>query len=67
MVPYSVRPREHAPISMLLEWSGAKPTLVPSNFDLGNIYKRLQGSDPWKNFFHTHQSLKNATAALRKL
>jgi bifunctional non-homologous end joining protein LigD len=67
VAPYSVRRREHAPISMPLDWSEVKPSLVPSNYNLGNFHKRFQGSDPWENFFHTYQSLKDAIAGLKKL
>ena len=67
VAPYSIRRREKAPISTPLEWSEVKPTLIPSNFNLGNFRKRLGGSDPWGNFFRTRQSLKDAMAALSRL
>jgi bifunctional non-homologous end joining protein LigD len=67
VAPYSVRRREHAPISMPLDWSGVKPSLVPSNYNLGNFHKRFRGLDPWENFFGTRQSLKDAMCALRRL
>jgi hypothetical protein len=62
-----VRRREKAPISMPLDWSEVKPALDPSNFNLGNFHKRLGSADPWKNFFRSRQSIKEAMAALRKL
>jgi len=67
VAPYSVRRREKAPISMPLDWSEVKPSLVPSSFNLGNFEKHLRGSDPWENFFYTRQSLKDAIAGLKKL
>jgi bifunctional non-homologous end joining protein LigD len=67
VAPYSVRRREKAPISMPLDWSEVKPSLVPSNHNLGNFHKRFRGSDPWENFFSTRQSLKDAMGALRRL
>ena len=67
VAPYSVRRREKAPISMPLDWLEVKPSLVPSSFNLGNFEKHLRGSDPWENFFHTHQSLEGAVAGLKKL
>jgi bifunctional non-homologous end joining protein LigD len=67
VAPYSVRRRERAPISMPLEWSEVSPTLVPSNFNISNFHKRLEGLDPWENFFRARQSMKDAMAALRRL
>jgi bifunctional non-homologous end joining protein LigD len=67
VAPYSVRRRERAPISTPLRWSEVKPTLVPSNFNISSFHKRLEGSDPWEDFFRTRQPIKDAMAALRKL
>jgi len=67
VAPYSVRRRDKAPISMPLNWSEVKPSLVPSDFNLGNFGKRLEGPDPWKDFFRSRQSLKDAITAMRKL
>ena len=58
--PYSVRRREKAPFSTPLAWKEVKPSLVPSNFNLGNYEKRLAGPDPWKDFFASRQSIKSA-------
>ena len=67
VAPYSVRRRDQAPISTPLEWSEVKPTLLPSEFNMGNFQQRLQGPDPWKDFFRSRQSLKYAMGALRTL
>jgi bifunctional non-homologous end joining protein LigD len=67
VAPYSVRRSEKAPISTPLEWSEVKPTLLPSDFNVGNFRQRLGPSDPWENFFRARQSIKNAMAALKKL
>jgi bifunctional non-homologous end joining protein LigD len=67
VAPYSVRRREKAPISIPLEWSEVKPTLIPSDFNLGNFRKRLEASDPWESFFRARQSIKDAMAALKRL
>jgi bifunctional non-homologous end joining protein LigD len=67
VAPYSVRRRDKAPISIPLEWSEVKPTLIPSNFNMGNFRTRLGGPDPWENFFRSRQPLKAAIAALRRL
>ena len=67
VAPYSVRRREKAPISIPLEWSEVKPTLIPSDFNMGNFRRRLEASDPWENFFRARQSIKDAMAALKRL
>lgn len=67
VAPYSVRRREKAPISTPLEWSEVKPTLIPSEFNLGNFHKRFRRSDPWENFFRARQSLRDAMAAMKRL
>jgi bifunctional non-homologous end joining protein LigD len=67
VAPYSVRRRDHAPVSTPLDWSEVKPTLVPSGFNLGNFLQRLKHPDPWENFFQFRQSLKRATVLLRTL
>jgi len=67
VAPYSVRRRENAPISTPLAWSEVNPSLVPSDFNMGNFQRRLQGSDPWQDFFRSRQAMKDAMAELRKL
>ncbi len=67
VAPYSVRRREKAPISIPLEWSEVKPTLVPSDFNMGNFAKRLKRADPWSDFFENRQPLKDAARLLSKL
>ena len=67
VAPHSVRRREKAPTSTPLRWPEGRPSLVPSNLNLDDFHKRLPDSDPWENFFHTRQSLKDAPAALKRL
>ena len=67
VAPYSVRRRDKAPISTPLEWSEVKPTLIPSDFNMGNFRRRLEAPDPWENFFRAGQSIKDAMAALKRL
>ena len=67
VAPYSVRRRDKASISTPLEWSEVKPTLIPSDFNMGNFRRRLEASDPWENFFRARQSIKDAMAALKRL
>jgi bifunctional non-homologous end joining protein LigD len=67
VAPYSVRRREKAPISMPLDWSDVRPTLVPWSFNMGNYRQKLKGDDPWKDFLASRQSLKNAARLIEKL
>ncbi|HXR18031.1 MAG TPA: non-homologous end-joining DNA ligase [Terriglobales bacterium] len=67
VAPYSVRRREKAPISTPLEWSEVKPTLIPSDFNMGNFAMRLKRADPWSDFFKNRQSLEDAARFLNKL
>lgn len=69
VAPYSVRHREKAPFSMPLEWSDVRPNLIPWSFNLGNFRQKLKdkNEDPWKDFFTSRQSLKNATRLLKKI
>ena len=67
VAPYSVRRREKAPISTPLRWSEVKPTMIPSDFNMGNFAMRLKRADPWSDFFESRQSLKDAMAALKRL
>ncbi len=67
VAPWSVRRREHAPISIPLDWSEVIPTFVPSDFNLGNFRRRLEKPDPWKDFFQFRQSLTEAKVLLSKL
>ncbi|MGA7626846.1 MAG: non-homologous end-joining DNA ligase [Candidatus Acidiferrales bacterium] len=67
VAPYSVRRRDKAPFSKPLAWSEVKENLDPSDFNLGNYQQRLQGKDPWTDFFENRQSLKKATQALKKI
>jgi len=65
--PYSVRRRPKAPVSTPLDWSELKATLDPTAFNMGNFTKRLKKKDPWKEFFQSRQSLKDAVRAVKAL
>jgi bifunctional non-homologous end joining protein LigD len=67
VAPYSVRRRERAPVSTPLDWSEVKPTLVPSDFNIGNFKERIKRADPWSDFFQSRQSLQNAARLLKRL
>lgn len=67
VAPYSVRRREKAPFSAPLSWAEVKPSLAPSDFNLGNYKQRLAGRDPWKDFWASRQPIKAAVTALHKI
>ena len=67
VAPYSARRRAHAPISTPLDWSELKPTLVPSEFNIGNFDKRLKRTTSWNDFFESCQSLKHALSLVKLL
>ncbi len=66
VAPYSVRRREKAPFSMPLDRSDVKPSLDPSDFNLGNYKKVLAGADPWKDFFKSRQKLNLKPTSSKK-
>jgi len=67
VAPCSVRRRPKAPVSTPLDWSEVTPTLNPSDFNLGNFLRRIEGSNPWKDFFRRRQSLDDAIRGIRSL
>src|SRR5205814_2207337 len=63
--PYSLRPREHAPVSTPLEWKEVKRGLDPQNFNIRSIFDRLKKKgDLWKGVLGPGLDMKKA---LRKL
>lgn len=67
VAPYSVRRRPKAPVSTPLDWSELKPMLDPASFNIRTLAKRLKGKDPWKEFFKSRQSLKDAIRSVKAL
>ena len=65
--PYSVRRRPGGAFSMPLRSSEVKPSLVPSDFNIGNYKERLAGPDPWKDFFRSRQSIRHAAKNLARM
>lgn len=65
--PFCVRLRPKAPISTPLDWPEVKPTLIPSDFNLGNFARRVRKITSWQDFFKRRQSLKIARGRLEKL
>jgi bifunctional non-homologous end joining protein LigD len=66
VAPFSVRRRPKAPVSTPLDWSEVSPSLDPARFNLGNFERRLEGPDPWKDFFRRRQSLAGALRGTRR-
>jgi len=66
VAPFSVRRRPGAPVSTPLAWAEVSPRLVPSTFNLGNFTRRLQGHNPWQDFFRRRQSLAAAMKAVQR-
>ena len=67
VAPYSVRRRPIAPVSTPLHWSEVDARLVPSEFNIASLARRVRGSDPWNAFFESRQSLKDASRRLSRL
>jgi bifunctional non-homologous end joining protein LigD len=67
VAPYSIRRRPKAPVSTPLDWSELKATLDPTSFNIRTFAKRLKGKDPWKEFFKSRQSLKDAFRSVKSL
>ncbi|HYV40504.1 MAG TPA: non-homologous end-joining DNA ligase [Thermoanaerobaculia bacterium] len=65
--PFCVRHAPGAPVSTPLDWTEVRPTLKPSDFNLGNFEARLKKPDPWADFFESRQDLKAAIKAVRTL
>jgi bifunctional non-homologous end joining protein LigD len=67
VTPYSVRRKPKAPVSTPLAWAEVKPTIHPSDFNIGNFSRRAKRSDPWADFFRSRQSLEGAIKLVKKL
>lgn len=67
--PYSVRPKEGAPVATPLQWSEvSKKTLKPDQFTIKNIFKRLaRKGDVWKDIRKDERSIKSARKQLDAL
>jgi bifunctional non-homologous end joining protein LigD len=67
--PYSVRPRDGAPVSVPLHWSELrKKTFQPDAITVRNIFDHLDRvDDPWKRFWRDAVSLEDAARKLESL
>jgi bifunctional non-homologous end joining protein LigD len=61
--PYSVRCRPGAPVSTPLHWDEVSPKLNPSHFNIRTIQRRLEGKDPWVDFWRSRQTLSQCSNA----
>ncbi len=52
VAPYSLRARDHAPVSMPIKWSELDK-VKPNEITLDIALKRLKRKDPWAGFFET--------------
>ena len=57
IAPYSVRPKENAPIASPISWSELKESknFDPQKYNINNIFKRK--GNPWKNYFQSSRDL----------
>ncbi len=66
--PYSVRPKQGAPIAVPIEWDEISRGIKSQSFNIKNIFKRIDtAGDPWKDINRHSHSLKNPREVLDKL
>ena len=57
IAPYSIRARRGARVSMPITWKELD-TVAPDGIDMANALSRMNGDDPWEDFFRITQRLK---------
>jgi bifunctional non-homologous end joining protein LigD len=57
IAPYSIRAREGARVSMPITWKELD-TVAPDGVNMADALKRIDGDDPWQDFFRIDQQLK---------
>ncbi|MBN7772381.1 DNA ligase D [Clostridium aminobutyricum] len=57
IAPYSIRAREGARVSMPITWEELD-TVAPDGINMAEALSRMNGMDPWKDFFQIDQRLK---------
>ena len=67
VAPYSVRPREGAPVSMPLAWDEVKPGLAILDFTIANAVARMEalGVDPLRGVLESDPDLMGALERLQ--
>lgn len=68
VAPYSLRPRDGAPVATPLSWNEVNGKLHPQKYHINNIFKRLgQKGDPWKEVSDHAVSPSRILAGLKKV
>lgn len=57
IAPYSIRAREGARVSMPIQWEELD-SIAPDGITMAEALLRINGTDPWKDFFQNNQQLK---------
>ena len=57
VAPYSLRARKGAKVSMPIEWDELN-TIAPDGVNMSDALLRINGKNPWKDFFQNNQMLK---------
>jgi len=57
IAPYSLRARKGAKVSMPIEWNELD-NVAPDGVNIEDSLSRINGSDPWKDFYKNNQRLK---------
>ncbi|MDP4133368.1 MAG: DNA ligase D [Bacillota bacterium] len=57
IAPYSLRARKGAKVSMPIAWDDLD-LIAPDGINMQDALQRINGDDPWKDFFQTNQLLK---------
>jgi len=57
IAPYSIRARSGARVSMPITWEELD-TVAPDGVDMEDALSRIDGDDPWKDFYEINQRLK---------
>jgi bifunctional non-homologous end joining protein LigD len=57
IAPYSIRARKGGPVSMPISWAELD-TVIPNGIGMEDAIRRIDGDDPWKDFYAIKQRLK---------
>jgi bifunctional non-homologous end joining protein LigD len=57
IAPYSIRARKGAGVSMPIAWDELDK-VAPDGINMAEALRRIDGNDPWKDFFRNNQQLK---------